>query len=247
MAYSIKIDNFEGPFDLLLHLIKKNKMDIYNISILEITNQYLEYVDNLKEFDLESASEFILIAATLLEIKSKMLLPSYKEEDEAASEILSKEDLIIKLVQYKRFKRAAGFLKDRQEGYNYYTKKAEIIVGEPKEDINFAANITMLDLYTIYNDLLNRYNEKNNLNNTLVKEIPIDLYKIEDMMVNIRNSIKRGRQIDFSNLLNSCQYKIEAVVTFLALLELVKLKEVNVYQEDNFSKIFVEGIEENDQ
>lgn len=245
MAYSIKIDNFEGPFDLLLHLIKKNKMDIYNIKVLEITNQYLEYVENLKEFDLESASEFILIAATLLEIKSKMLLPSYKE-DEEESEILSKEDLINKLVQYKRFKKAAGFLKDRQEGFNYYTKKAEIIIGEPKEDINFTANITMLDLYTIYNNLLNRYNEKNNLNNTLVKEIPIDMYKIEDKMVNIRNIIKRGKQIDFSNLLSSCEYKIEAVVTFLALLELVKLKEVNVFQEDNFSKIFVEGIDKND-
>lgn len=245
MQYSIKIDNFEGPFDLLLHLIKKNKMDIYNVSILEITNQYLEYMDQLKEFDLESASEFILIASTLLEIKSKMLLPVYKEEEEEDSEAISKENLINKLVQYKRFKKAAELLKNRQDGFNYYTKKAEIIISDTKEDINFTSNITMLDLYNIYNDLLNKFNEKNNLNNTLIKEIPVDQYKIEDMMDDIRGYIHNKKQINFSNLLDSFESKMKAVVTFLALLELVKLKEVNVYQKDNFSKIIVERIDKN--
>jgi len=107
---NIKISNFEGPFDLLLHLIKKNKMDIYNVKIYEITNQYIEYIKEMKELDLEITSEFIVMAATLIEFKSKMLLPKIKKEEDEDEERY-KEDLLQKLIEYKKFKKASIYFR----------------------------------------------------------------------------------------------------------------------------------------
>ncbi|EQB86689.1 hypothetical protein M918_13070 [Clostridium sp. BL8] len=128
MSLSIKITNFEGPFDLLLHLIKKNEMDIYNIRILEITNQYLDILKQMKEMDLDITSEFIVIAATLIEIKSKILLPKPKVENEEENEEDAAKELINKIVLYKKFKVAAEFLLERErETGIMFSKKPEII------------------------------------------------------------------------------------------------------------------------
>src|SRR3712207_4469850 len=110
MSLNIKIENFEGPFDLLLHLIKKNEMDIYDIKIYEITTQYLNYINNMKELDLEVTSEFIVIAATLLEIKSKMLLPKQVVEENEEDAEDPRQELINKLLEYKKFKQVADYL-----------------------------------------------------------------------------------------------------------------------------------------
>lgn len=243
MPYSIKIDNFEGPFDLLLHLIKKNKMDIYHVKIFEITDQYLASIEGMKQMDLEIASEFIVIAASLLEIKSRMLLPKY-EEEESACELDPKEDLFQKLILYKKYKKAAQFLGGRQEGYTYYTKMPEIIEDD-KKDKDFVINLTMLELYNVYINIMNKFYEKNNMNNTLPKEIPKDEYKIEDKIDELRSILKLKSNINFTRNLELCVNKNEAIVTFLALLELVKLKEICVHQENNFSNIFIERIESN--
>lgn len=252
MSLNIKIENFEGPFDLLLHLIKKNKTDIYDISIYEITNQYLEYIHAMEEMDLEITSEFIVIAATLIEIKSKMLLPKPKLEELALDDVGEdpRKELIDKLIQYRKFKAAAQILKDRELGVGrMFSKKPEIIEEKKKslDPKDFLKEVTMLNLYEIYNRLINLYMNKMNTANVMNREIPIDRFKIEDKMDYLKDNILVGQKIEFSQIIANCSVKIEKVVIFLALLELIKLKVITVIQEKNFKEIYLERISENEE
>lgn len=249
MSVNIKIQNFEGPFDLLLHLIKKNKMDIYDIRIYEITNQYLDYIHAMEEMDLEITSEFIIIAATLIEIKSKLLLPKNKNDESAADmeEEDPRKELMDKLLQYRRFKTIAVLLKDRELGTGrMFSKKPEIIEEKKKviEPSEFLKGITMLRLYEIYNNLIIIYSNKMNTSNAINREIPIEKFRIEDKMEYLRENIRFGEKVIFSSMVNDCISKIEIVVTFLALLELIKLKVVAVVQEQNFKEIYIERMED---
>lgn len=251
MTLNIKIDNFEGPFDLLLHLIKKNEMDIYDIKIYEITNQYLQYLNEMKEMDLEITSEFVVIAATLLEIKSKLLLPSTVEEETSADkEGDPRKELIEKLVEYKRFKLVAEYLRKQEQITGFvYPKKAETIEDRPSdsEDKDILKGINMLQLYNLYNELINRYNSKINRENIIQREIPVDMYKIEDKMQYLTERIRHLKNISFNNIVENCSNKMEVVVTFLALLELIKLKNIKVLQENNFTEIYLERIDESEK
>ena len=251
MSLNIKIENFEGPFDLLLHLIKKNKMDISDIKIYEITNQYLEYIHTMEELDLEITSEFIVIAATLIEIKSKLLLPKVKDDERAmdSEELDPRKELIDKLIQYRKFKEVALFLKEREQGTGRMFSKKPEIIEEKKKNIDpkdFLKGISMLNLYELYNSLITVYRNKMNTSNVINKRIPIDKFKIEDKMDYLKENIGFGRKVLFSSIMNECSSKIEVVVTFLALLELMKLRFVTVAQEQNFKEIYVERIEENE-
>lgn len=242
MSVNIKIENFEGPFDLLLHLIKKNEMDIYDIKIYDITNQYLEYIDNMHEIDLEITSEFIVIAATLLEIKSKLLLPNVDNEINEEDDDPRKE-LISKLLEYKKFKSVASFLRRKEETAGIlYSKKPEIIEDKREQKEDILKDITILILFNIYNELLNNYFNKMNTENTMVREIPIDKYKVEDKMEEIALRFSNTPRLCFSEIIQKCSSKIEMVVTFLALLELIKLRSVTVLQEENFKEIYVEEV-----
>ncbi|MBE6048457.1 MAG: segregation/condensation protein A [Clostridium sp.] len=239
----IKIDNFEGPFDLLLHLIRKNQMSIYNVEIYKITNQYLQYLDRMKEMDLDITSEFIVMAATLIEIKSKTLLPkTKKQEDEENDEDIEKK-LLEKLILYKKIKESTNFFRERYSNVgSIYTKKPEIIeevkVETKNEDI--LKNVTLLDLYNIFNNLLEIYRNKQNKANVIEKKIYIDKYKVEDKIEMLTKRIEPGTVVEFDDLVAECECKIECVVTFLALLELIKQKVVRVYQSSNFSNIIIE-------
>ncbi|MFD3157371.1 segregation/condensation protein A [Haloimpatiens sp. FM7330] len=244
MSLKIKIHNFEGPFDLLLHLIKKNKMDIYDIKIHEITNQYLEYINSMKEMDLEITSEFIVIAATLLEIKSRLLLPKRKEENDENDENMDpRKELMDKLIEYNKFKKVAAFLKERENTAGIvFSKKPEIIENKKiDKSLDFLKKVTMLDLFNIYNSVMNRYINKTNHNNSIKKEMIIDNFKVEDKMTYLKNKINEKSKFKFSEVIEECSVKIEVVVTFLALLELIKLKVINVYQDGNFTEIYLEG------
>lgn len=239
----IKIDNFEGPFDLLLHLIRKNQMSIYNVEIYKITNQYLQYLDRMKEMDLDITSEFIVMAATLIEIKSKTLLPkTKKQEDEENDEDIEKK-LLEKLILYKKIKESTNFFRERYSNVgSIYTKKPEIIeevkVETKNEDI--LKNVTLLDLYNIFNNLLEIYRNKQNKANVIEKKIYIDKYKVEDKIEMLTKRIEPGTVVEFDDLVAECECKIECVVTFLALLELIKQKVVRVYQSSNFGNIIIE-------
>lgn len=246
MSLNIKIENFEGPFDLLLHLIKKNKMDIYNISIFEITEQYLDYIKLMEEFDLEVASEFILIAASLLEIKSKSLLPKEKIAENDEENINPKEELMRKLLEYNKFKLASRFLKEREDpNAVIFTKKGEIIEPDIKEPTidELLSGISMLSLYNLFQKLMQDFNNKINKENVVQREMYVDSFKIEDKMDIIRDKIKIENKMYFSDFKVQCSCRIEVVVTFLALLELIKNKEVKIIQKSNFEDIYIERIE----
>jgi len=245
MPLSIKVTNFEGPFDLLLHLIKKNEMNIYDINIIEITNQYLEYLKSMKEMDLEVTSEFIVIAATLIEIKSKYLLPKHKEEHSEDEENDVEKELLNKLIEYRKYKVIAENLKILEQGAGIMiSKKPEIIEEDNKivEEIDFLKNITMLDLYNSYNNLMQEYINKMNTNNIIDKKIIIDEYKIEDKMIELKHTLDCFGKVHFTKLIYGYSSKLEVIVTFLALLELIKIRGVRVIQESNFKDIYLERV-----
>ncbi|WP_299997041.1 segregation/condensation protein A [uncultured Clostridium sp.] len=238
----IKVADFEGPFDLLLHLIKKNKMDIYNIEIYKVTNQYLEYLNTRKVMDLEITSEFIVVAATLIEIKSKNLLPKIKIETEENEEDIEKR-LMERLIEYKKIKAVSEFFKERYINQGeVYSKKPEIIEEVKSEVINNSdifKNITLLDLYNIYNKILENFREKQNNFNIVQKKIYVDKYKVEDKMNEILNKVTSNNIIKFESLMKESSCKLETVVIFLALLELIKIRTINVYQDESFGNILI--------
>ena len=245
----IKVDDFEGPFDLLLHLIKKNKMDIYNIEIYKITNQYLRYLDEMKEMDLEITSEFIVIAATLIEIKSKSLLPKVKVEDEIEEDIENK--LKLRLIEYKQIKAVSSFFKERHiNSGEIYSKKPEIIEIEeekaPKSNEDIFKNLTLIDLYNIYNNILDTYHNKQNNINVVQRKIYTDKYKVEDKMKELLDRFNNANVIEFRSIIKESESKLETVVTFLALLELIKLRVIIAYQEGNFKEILMKRRVENE-
>ena len=245
----IKVADFEGPFDLLLHLIKKNKMDIYNIEIYKITNQYLRYLDEMKEMDLEITSEFIVIAATLIEIKSKSLLPKVKVEDENEEDIENK--LKLRLIEYKQIKAVSSFFKERHiNSGEIYSKKPEIIEIEeekaPKCNEDIFKNLTLIDLYNIYNNILDTYHNKQNTVNVVQRKIYTDKYKVEDKMKELVNRFNNSNVIEFRSIIKESVSKLETVVTFLALLELIKLRVIIAYQEGNFKEILMKRRVENE-
>lgn len=237
----VKVANFEGPFDLLLHLIKKNEMDIYNVEIYKITSQYLKYLDDMKIMDLEITSEFIVVAATLIEIKSKKLLPNIKVSEENEEDI--EKNLMEKLIEYKKIKGAALFFKEKYiNSGDIYTKKPEIIeeIKSDKKEEDIFKNITLLDLYNIYNKLIENFLMKQNKKNIIQRKIYIDKYKIEDKMDELLRNIEEERIVKFRDIIRESECKLEAVVTFLALLELIKLRMIKAYQNDNFDDILIE-------
>ena len=245
----IKVADFEGPFDLLLHLIKKNKMDIYNIEIYKITNQYLRYLDEMKEMDLEITSEFIVIAATLIEIKSKSLLPKVKVEDENEEDIENK--LKLRLIEYKQIKAVSSFFKERHiNSGEIYSKKPEISEIEeekaPKCNEDIFKNLTLIDLYNIYNNILDTYHNKQNNINVVQRKIYTDKYKVEDKMKELLDRFNNANVIEFRSIIKESESKLETVVTFLALLELIKLRVIIAYQEGNFKEILMKRRVENE-
>lgn len=242
MAINIKISNFEGPFDLLLHLIKVNQLDIYEISIFEITSQYIEYINSMKEMDLDITSEFILMAATLLEIKSRELLPKNNENETEDED--PKVKLIQKLIEYKKFKEISSYLRKKEEEFGpIFVKKPEIIDDSFQKDIDkeLFSGKTLMDLYQIYKEMIEKNKDKINTNQ-INDKISVDTYKVEDKMEELRERLINNKIIQFSKISLNCNNKLELVVTFLALLELIKQKEVKALQKDNFNEIYIERI-----
>ena len=235
--------DFEGPFDLLLHLIKKNKMNIYNIEIYKVTNQYLEYLNTRKVMDLEITSEFIVVAATLIEIKSKNLLPKVKVDEEEESEEDIEKRLMERLIEYKKIKNVSEFFKNKYiNAGEVFSKKPEIIEEIKPEKIDnddIFKNLTLLDLYNIYNKILETYREKQNKVNVVQKKIYVDKYKVEDKMEELLERFNSSEVIEFNNLMKESTCKLETVVTFLALLELIKIRTIQVFQDESFSNILI--------
>jgi len=242
MSINIKLDVFEGPLDLLLHLIKKAEVDIYNIPIAEITEQYLEYLKAMEELDLEIASEFIVMAATLLEIKSKMLLPKPKINEEEAADQDPRIELVEKLVEYKKFKEFANFLREITQDYELYFKEPEVIDDIKENKDIFLKNVNLENIMHAFKRVMDSYKKRYNKRSSIPQNIDHDEYKIEDKMDEILRLLKNKKRMKFSEFFTSARTKLEIVVIFLAMLELIKLRHIKVFQEDNFSDILIEGM-----
>ncbi|GAB6184221.1 segregation and condensation protein A [Thermodesulfovibrio hydrogeniphilus] len=226
MSLKIALPLFEGPLDLLLHLIKQNKIDIYDIPIALITKQYLEYLELMKELDIEIASEFLVMAATLIYIKSKMLLP--KEENEQEEED-PRQELVEQLVEYEKIKNCTTYFKERYKIWsNAFSRKTE------KEDEEvLLTELNIFDLLTALKRLLDRPEPK--------IYIPQDTVKVEDKINYILDFLNNKKSANFYELFGEYnkKTKIEIIVTFLALLELLRLKLVKAYQEQTFGEIYI--------
>lgn len=234
MAYRVKLQNFEGPLDLLLFLIKKNEVDIYDIPIAEITSQYLEYVEIIKLLDLESAGEFILLAATLIRIKAKMLLPR-PQTDEEEEIIDPRMELVSRLLEYKRFKELAFKLSDLEEKQSNVFSRGYYQEIEPDTEsgIEIDEEVTLYSLISAFKQVLDRM-PKETVHH--IEDIQISL---EEQSEYILNRLGNGNQITFFELVSHIRDKLIIVVTFIALLELIRRGELIARQSKAFGEIWI--------
>jgi len=244
---TIKLSAFEGPFDLLYHLIEKNKIDIYDIPISELTDQYLEYIKNLPQEDMDSLSRFLYMAATLLEIKSKMLLPGRWLEDEEDS-LDPREALVARLIEYKRFKKVSGVLEEKaMDGEKYFYKIPEKdilpILEQMKSEENLLEGISLDRLFQVFQDVLRRKELKIDRIRHGFDTVRKDNYTIEEKLDHLCNLLKKKRRISFTRVLMEAECRAEQVVTFLALLELIKEKKIRIKQGDLFDDILISRVE----
>ncbi len=234
--YAIKIENFEGPLDLLCHLIDKNKMNIYDINLSEITDQYIEYIKEQEKLNLEIASEFLVMASTLLYLKSKNLLPKQDEEEEEITE----DELIRRIIEYKKFKEISKVLK---ENYNIYANRYFKIPEEiqlPKQKIEKAYNDTIIP--NIYSNLVERNKQKINLNAKNIEKIAIsDNYTVASKVKDMFKVLVKSKRFVFNKLFSIKKHNKQEVVTaFSGLLELSRRSKVETIQEELFGDITVE-------
>lgn len=226
--YNIKLDIFEGPLDLLLHLIKKNEVDIYDIPVAVITEQYLEYIEMMKEMNLEFAGEFLVMAATLVHIKSKMLLPvdeeAVPEEDEG---IDPREELVRRLLEYQRYREAAKELTDRNLlGRDVFIRGGDIPLEELEEGAGFV-NVSVFDLMEAIKAVLARAPKERKI------ELTSERFKIADKINYIMELLGEHKSSTFTGLFPEEASRGEIVVTFLAILELAKLLMIKIHQTDD--------------
>ena len=246
-AIDVKLNVFEGPLDLLLHLIEKNKVNIYDIPIVTITEQYLEYVNNMEEEDLDVMSEFLVMAATLIKIKSKMLLP--KDEEDPEDEEDPREELVRRLLEYKMYKYAAGELKDLEiEGNKAFFKKATIPaeVKNVKQEVDPYELISKADVdlqNEIFKSVMRKQVDKVDPIRSKFKEIEREEISLEEKMAEVREEVRGLEGINFRTLLEMQASKMNIIVTFLAILELMKIGAIAIRQEDIFGEIIIDSLD----
>lgn len=233
MNYKIKIDEFEGPMDLLLHLVKKSDLDLFEIQIEEITKQYLDYIHAMEELNLNIASEYLTMAAELIEIKSSLLLPK-KQEIEDEFEEDPRENLIRRLIEYKQYKEITSEFKELElERKQYLTKLPNNLKEfETKEvQVNFG-DVGVSDLLNAFQKFLERKKEEAPIHTKITKRE----YSVRARSDEIRSVLKQKKKISFDELFE-CLTKEYIVVTFLSILDLAKKQELMIEQEDNFNQI----------
>ena len=231
--YKVSLDIFEGPLDLLLYLIKKDEVDIYDISIERITKQYLEYMQTFKLLNIDLASEFIVMAANLMYLKSRTLLPVHQQPpEEEGEEEDPRWELIRQLIEYKKFKDAAGFLQKRElDLENYFPhvpEKAQEESTEPRP----LAEVGIFDLIKAFQTVLDRFEEESALG-----EIMDDRFTVSDKIDHLLSEVDPGASVRFSALFVGAASKGEVIVTFLALLELMKLNYFRIQQDEMLGEI----------
>ena len=245
MEMNVKLEVFEGPLDLLLHLLDKNKVNIYDIPIVEITKQYMEYLEEMKRRDLNILSEFLVMAATLIDIKSRMLLPVNKEEDEEEED--PRNELVQQLLEYKMYKCMAYELKDLQmDACRYMFKEptipAEVLAYEEPVNIEeLVADVTLAQLNEIFKSIMKKQVDKIDPIRSKYGKIEKEEVSLEEKMSYLEEYALQHKHFSFRSLLEAQSSKVEIIVTFLAILELMKVGKINIFQEKIFDDIKIES------
>ncbi len=243
MDLSFKLQKFEGPLDLLLHLIEKNKVDIYDIPIAAITDQYFAYLDEMRDRDMEVMSEFLVMAATLLDIKSKMLLPP--EKDEEGEEIDPRAELVEKLLEYKMYKFMSYALRDKERDAGFVLYHKEDIPPEVKKwkqpvDLDdLLDGVTLSALGKVFADVMKRREERIDPVRSRFGEIEQEEVDAGQVMHKVTQKIIAEKTCTFRSLLTMEEGKMHIVVTFLTILELIKMGRIDVEQEGTFGEIYI--------
>lgn len=257
MGIPVKLQVFEGPLDLLLHLIDKNKIDIYDIPIVEITEQYMEYIRQMQQEDLNIVSEFMVMAATLLDIKCKMLLP--KEINEEGEEEDPRDELVQQLLEYKMYKYMSYELRDKMTEasrcvYKPETMPKEVLDYRPPVNIeDLLGDLTLAKLQEIYRSILKKQENKRDPIRSKFGKIEKEEVSLEDKTADLRKYAMEHKNFSFKKLLENQSSKIQIIVTFLSILELMKMGFIQISQEKLFddikiiSKIFGKSEEELDE
>ncbi len=225
------INDFEGPMDLLLHLVRQSDIDIYDINLVDLVNQYLDFINEMEKLELNVASEYIVMAAELIELKSKSLLPRQDENNEEETD--PREELINRLIEYKKYKEITNDFKIlEEERKQYFSKepsslKDYIVKKEEKGDITLLLNA--------FNEFMLKKKDENIVTKTTIKE-----YSIKERSREIKKIIKSKKKVEFKELFDNLS-RDYIIVTFLALLEMFKLDEINIIQEGNFNNIYITG------
>ena len=244
MALEVKLEVFEGPLDLLLHLIEKNKVDIYDIPIVTITEQYLEYIRKMETQDMDVMSEFLLMAATLLDIKCKMLLPA--EVNEEGEEEDPRAELVQKLLEYKMYKYMSYELKDLQMGaakyiYKPQTLPEEVLKYKPPIDYDYLiGEMNLQNLHRIFRETLKRKEDKIDPIRSQFGNIQKDEIELDEKTDYIKDYILEHDTLSFRDLLERQDSKMEVIVTFLVILELIKVGIITIRQDAIFDDILID-------
>ena len=245
-AFKIETENFEGPLDLLCFLISKNKMNIFDISLSKITDEYIEYLNHMQDMNLDIATEFLVMASNLLYIKSKKLLPVIEPEEEEEENRITEEELINRIIEYKQYKEKVQEFKEiYSQNFGAFEKQAKSLKIKRELDKNF--NISLNEFYNIYLEVQHRnelkINKKAKEVNTIVT---YEKVTIRSKVKQIIDLFKRRTSFVFSNIYNlKKDKKIDIVTAFLSVLELSRLKHIDIEQKDMFGDIVVKKIDMN--
>ena len=245
--FTYKLEKFEGPLDLLLHLIEKNKINIFDIPISVITEQYLDYINNMQEANMDLSSDFLVTAATLLEIKSKMLLPLVKNEE--GEEVDPRQELVERLLEYKKFKNLGVELSDYEDDAPEYMLKPPTIPSDVKSfipEINYDELLMGIDinkLNEVFTEVLRRKRDSIDTVRGGFGKIEKEKVPLKDTIISVVKYANENKKFSFKTLLMEQVDKTHVIVTFLAVLELMKVGRIKVYQESNFSEINIEVVE----
>lgn len=240
-SYQIKLPQFEGPFDLLLFFIERDELDIYNIPIYRITNDFLSYIHSLETLNIELASEFILFVSTLMRIKAKMLLPR-REVDAQGNEIDPRQELVDKILEYKRFKEASELMMVMEADRMMQQKRGNIhmemnALGESYSEGTEIQTVTMYKLLQAYEKVIKKFNERSNKPQHVVVKYN---YSLEGQRTFLIDHLKDKKRVPFEMLFAGCENRIHAIFTFLALLELIQQKFMGILMGTGRNNFIVE-------
>ena len=236
MIYKFHINDFEGPLDLLLHLIKVNEMDIYDINIVEITEQYINFINEVKDKEIDIASDYLLMASELVHIKSNNLVNSDEEvEDDEDFEIGTKEELTKRLLEYQAIKELTSSFQELNDKRSEIYTKLPSDLSDYREEVNLSNQGSLDDLVNAFQLFLERQKHMKPVNTKITKKE----FSVEERIVSIRNVLKEKKKIEFFELFDNLS-KSYVVVTFLSILEMTKNKEVTILQENSFSPLIIE-------